>query len=520
MTLCQEIAENFYPERADFTVTRDVGQEFAGNLTTSYPIICRRELGDQIGAMLRPNSKQWFHMAPVDGEREDNDAKRWLEWATGVQKRAMYDRATQFTRAMKEADHDFAAFGQPVINIRKNRNRDGLLYRCYHLRDVAWMENDEGEICFIVRKLKQHCRDLKRTFPNSCHRSVLDKCEKNPFEEIECYHIICEADLYDENPKGRPYWSIYIDCTHENHKLEAIPVWNKEYVIPRWQTVSGSQYAYSPATITALADARLIQAMTYTLLEAGEKMVNPPLVATKDVIRSDVAIYAGGITWIDQDYDERTGEALRTLPQDSRGMPIGIDMQRDARQLLMQAFFLNKLNLPERVPDATAYEIGQRVQEYIRGAMPIFEPMEMEYDGGVCELTFDISLRSGAFGDPRNMPRSLQGADIQFRFESPLHDLIEQQKGHKLLEMKQLIAEAVTMDQSALALPDIKIAVRDALTGIGVPAKWIRNETTVQQIEDAQQAAAESQKVLAAMEQGSTVAANLGKAGKDMAAAA
>jgi hypothetical protein len=85
--------------------------------------------------------------------------------------------------------------------------------------------------------------------------------------------------------------------------MEEVSQWNREYSIERWQTVSGSQYAYSPATIVALPDARLLQAMTYTLLHAGEKIVDPPLIATEDVVRSDVALYAGGITWIDRDYE-------------------------------------------------------------------------------------------------------------------------------------------------------------------------------------------------------------------------
>lgn len=534
MILLQEIAENFYPERADFTVRREVGDEFASNLMSSYPVLCRRDLGDQVGTMLRQSGKEWFHMSPVDDRREDNDAKRWLQWATGVQRRAMYDRKTLFTRATKEADHDFAAFGQAVISARLNKNQDALLYRCWHIRDVVWLENEDGEICLTARKWKPYAKDLKRIFGSKNHTSLEADVNQNPFQEIECYHIVLEMELYDgpidkasagkmeaEYRRDRyKYVSVYYDIKHD-HVIEAIPTHNREYIIPRWQTVSGSQYAYSPATIAALPDARLIQAMTYTLLEAGEKAVTPPMIATQDAVRSDVAVYAGGITWVDQDYDEKLGEALRPLTQDLRGIPLGIDMQRDARQLLMQAFFLNKLNLPrpETSGQMTAYEIGQRIQEYIRGAMPIFEPMEMEYNGAMCEATFDLLLRGGAFGDPRMMPRSLQGADIQFRFESPLHDAIEAQKGQKFIEMNQLIAQAINLDQSVIALPDAKVALRDALNGIGVPAKWVRNETTVQQIEQAQRAAVENQQLLDTMEQSSVVTGNLAKAERDMAAA-
>lgn len=517
--LLQEIAENFYPERADFTVRREIGDTFAENLMTSYPILARRDLGDQIGTMLRPTAKEWFHMVPVDKGRENNEAKRWLEWASGIQRRAMYDRVTQFTRATKEGDHDFAAFGQCVISTRLNRDASALLYRCWHIRDVVWLENEDGQIGLIARKWKPYRRDLQRLFGSKNHQNLDQEARQDPFAEVDCYHIICEADMYDDNPMGKPYWSIYYDITHD-HVLEAIPVWNKEYIIPRWQTVSGSQYAYSPAAIAALPDARLIQAMTYTLLEAGEKVVNPPMVATQDAVRSDLAMYAGGITWVDIEYDERLGQAVRPMTIEAGGMPLGIEMQHDSRAMIAQAFFLNKLTLPQRAPEMTAYEVGQRIQEYIRGAIPIFEPMEMNYNGELCELTFDILLRAGALGSPADMPASLRGADIQFRFESPLHDAIEQQKGQKLLEMKALIAEAVALDQSVIAIPDAKVALRDALDGIGVPARWMRDEVTVRQIEQAQKAAAESQQVLASMEQSAAVSANLAKANRELAATA
>jgi hypothetical protein len=65
--------------------------------------------------------------------------------------------------------------------------------------------------------------------------------------------------------------------------------------------------------------------MTYTLLEAGEKVTNPPLVVTQDVVRSDVAMYAGGLVWVDRDYDERLGDAVRPLNIDARGIPVVID---------------------------------------------------------------------------------------------------------------------------------------------------------------------------------------------------
>ena len=515
INLLQEIAENFYPERADFTVRRTHGNEFAADLMTSYPILTRRDLGDQISSMLRPTEKHWFKMIPSHGDTPDNEARRWLEHVSKVQRRAMYARAAQFNRATKEADQDFSAFGQCVISVRLNKFADNLLYKNWHIRDVVWKENTEGKIGLIGRKWKPTVRDLVSLWGSKCHEKVCKENEKKPFTKINCYHIVCEADMYAGNALGRPYWSIYYDCENQT-LLEAIPVWNIEYVIPRWQTVSGSQYAYSPATITALPDARLIQSMSYALLEASEKATNPPIIATQDVIRSDVSLYAGGVTWLEPEYDEKMGAALRTMPLDLRGLPVGQEMVRDSREMIAQAFYLNKLTLPRDNVEKTAYEIGQIVQEYIRGALPIFSPMETEYNGGLCEITFDIMMRAGAFGSPHDIPKSL-GPEIDFEFQSPLHDAIDAQKGTKFLESSALIADAMAVDPTAIHVRDTATALRDALAGVGVEAAWINSKEDVDAAVDNQKEEESQAQQLAIMQQGADVAKTVGETSESLA---
>lgn len=520
ISLCQEIAENFYVERADFTVKKEVGDEYAGNLMTSYPLQCRRDLGDQIQTMLRPAGKVWAHVGTQEPKREDNDARQWLEEKEQIMRRAMYDRKARFEDAAAMADHDFATFGQCVLSVRLARTLDRLMYRNWHIRDVVWTDNDDGGLQFIARKWKPTARTLVQLFPKAVDAKIRAKAEKDPFAEFDCLHIICEADMYDGQAGKFPYWSIYYDCEH-NKVLEEVPTWNQEYAIPRWRRLSGSQYAYSPATVIALPDARLIQAMTLTLLEAGEKAVNPPTIGVVDAVRSDIALYAGGHTWIDLEYDERTGEALRPMPIDVKGIPLGTDLQRDTRELISRAFFLNKLRAfnPGQDPNMTAYQAGQIVQEYIRGALPLFAPMESEYNGAVCELTWDLLFRNGAFGSPFDMPRSLRGVEIQFRFESPLHDLIEQAKGQKWLEAKAIVADAVALDPSAADLLDAKVALREVLKGIGTPAEWTRNESDVDDMARQRQEQQATDQLLASMTQGSEAAANLAGARKDLAQA-
>ena len=515
LSLWQTIADNFYPERADFTTVRNLGEEFASDLYSSYPLLARRDLGNSIGAMLRPTNKVWFHPRTENFDVLDQKSKAWLEMAGGRMRRAMNSSKSQFSRATKQGDHDFSAFGQCVIQVSLNKDADGMLYRCWHLRDVAWVENADGIADTVYRKWKPTAIELRQHFGDKISQKVKDALQKDPYKEINVHHCIKPSEEYvccDGKKVKTPYVSIYYDVDHE-HIMEEVGLLSQEYVIPRWSTVSGSQYAYSPATVVALPDARLIQAMTRVLLEAGEKAVTPPMIAVQEAIRGDIAVYAGGITMVDMAYDERLGEVLRPLTQDKSGLPMGLNMAADLRATIAEAFFLNKIALPPPGQDMTAFEVGHRVQEYIRQAMPLFEPMEMEYNAPICDKTFEIMLRRGGFGSPHDIPKALREQEVEYTFESPLHDAIEREKGQRFMEAGQMIAQAMTLDPTAADLLDASTALRDVLEGIGVPAKWTRSADDVEQISAKRQQAQRTNETLAQMQQGANIAKTVGEAG-------
>src|SRR5262245_3698420 len=303
VSLWQTIAEHFNPIRADFTARPALGHEFASHLMSGRPVLARRDLGDQLSSMLRPRGSVWFHARTLDERiNADVSARAYLDRIAEVMWRLMYDSRAGFIRATKQGDHDYVTFGQSVFTVERNRMLDGALYRNWHLRDVAWAEDEELKINLIHHNWHREARNLARMFPGKVHGSVKTAAEKEPFKEIRCRQIVIPEDEYDQSVarKGRknrmPFCSILIDVENQVI-LEEVPAPRMWYVIPRWQTVSGSPYAHSPATVAALADARMLQAMTLTILEAGQKRVDPPLKATKEAVVGSVNQYAGSITW-------------------------------------------------------------------------------------------------------------------------------------------------------------------------------------------------------------------------------
>jgi hypothetical protein len=110
-----------------------------------------------------------------------------------------------------------------------------------------------------------------------------------------------------------------------------------------------------------------------------------------DAIRGDIPLYAGGVTIADMEYDEKLGEVLRPVTQHSGAMPIGFEINQALKEDIRHAFFLDKIQLPEVSVEMTAFEVRRRIEEHIRSASPLFEPIEKDYNSPLCELTFNIS---------------------------------------------------------------------------------------------------------------------------------
>lgn len=521
MSLWQEIADNFYVERADFTASRHLGSDFAAHLMSGAPVLARRDLANQFAAMLRPRGKEWFSLEPEDERRGESRAVTdWSKWAAGTMRKAMYDKDARFARATKEADNDFATFGQAVMTVEYNEEKVALLYRCWHLRDVAWCENEAGDLDNIHRKWKISGRDLARKFPGKVPAKITEANKTEPYREYEARHIIVPYDEYDYTPKkaGKPgkfkFMSLLV-LKDEEAVLAEFPVVDHQYVIPRWQTVSGSQYAHSPATVIALPDARLLQRITFTLLEAGEKATNPPMLAVQEAIRSDIALYAGGITWADAEYDERLGEILRPLTMDKSGLNFGADMADRHEEMIKKAFFLDQINLPAFDGKAmTATEVRVRTEEYIRAALPLFEPLETEYNAALCEKTFNILMQNGAFGSPADWPDEVRGLDLKWQFDSPLADAAKKEDAFTFKEAADLLSIAASIDPALAQEFDARKSFRDALRAVNAP---------VMDEQDAEEAAGEAkemqgiQQIMGMVGAGAQTAEQVGKAGQALA---
>lgn len=483
LSLWQELSEHFYPQRSDFLRTHTIGAELTDSLASSQPLLIQRELANSLEAMLRDGV--WFEIG-IEGE-PDHEGRMWLDWASKRLLMLINQRTANFRRATKELDNDYVTFGNGVMSIELNRLANGLLFRTWHMRDCAWWDDENGQVDGVIRKENITLYKMAQFYGEAnMPKAHQKKLHSHPFHEVPIVHFDITTKMYGDSQYDRfPRVQMVLDLQTETI-MEIGGNMQPRYIVPRFQTIACSPYAYSPATVVGLPDARTLQAMTHTLLEAGERHARPPIIATENVIRGDANLYPDGITFVSEDYDERLGASLRPLTQDAKGFPFGQDMQSDIIEVLKSAFYVNKINMPDIGREMTAYEVSERMKQFRRENLPLFAPIEHEYSGRMCELAFETMLKHGFLGSPQDIPQSLRGQEVRFKFESPLTEADEEKKVNQFAQVSQLLQQAVDYNPTIGNNIDFAQSLRDAVQGTGAPEKWLRSLDDVQKLDEMQ----------------------------------
>jgi hypothetical protein len=487
-SLNQEIAENVYPTRACFTRDINLGDNFADELMDSHPSLARRELGNAMSAVQRPKGKPWFGATTQDDVLDNDPAvARFLEYVTDVVRNGLYDPRSKMVGVTKEADHDYVTFGQACMTLEESPDQDNprthLFMDLQHLAQVAWKENRVRVIDHVHAKDTmtpwQMCQDFGDGHIAEQVKRALDK---EPTKQFNIRRIVMTAREYDyltprakaaKSKKERklPFVVIYVDADNckvmREGGLKHLP-----YVIPRWHRLNRTPYAFSPAAMTALPDSRMLQMLARIILEAGEKMVDPPLIGHGEAVR-DANIQAGSITWVDIEGDGNVRDYLAQM-EVKGNMTVAFEMRKDVREMLQKSWFLDRLQLPEAGKQMTAYETAQRIEEHVRNLLPLFEPMEIEYGNQLLDKAFYTLDNMKAF-DWSLIPDVLKGSDIFWTFKNPMQEASERILVSQGMEVMQIIKAA--QEYGLKASPArLDVVVKDMIRGTSAPATWRKTE--------------------------------------------
>lgn len=499
-----EIGLNFSPLLASWNRTVDLGSDEMSHLTDSSPVLQARDFIGQIGALLRPEGKQWFwHRSHRSKDNDDNEIRSYLDWRSQQMMRIMTDRVTGLKRACKEADEFFGLFGDAVISVDLCRKQETLRLANWHTKHCVWAVGDENKVDTLTRRETVSVRVCVQRFrKENCHPKVLEALEKNPDTPIEIRHEVLPVEDYDPYARkakfrGYKFCSIWID-TANKHVMRETPQHTMRYVVPRWRLLPGSPYGYSPATTTALPDARLIQQQSLAIMEAAEKQITPALIATADAIRGTPNL--DGITWVDKDYDERNGDPLRVLEL-GKNFNLGVDNMLRTEQQIAKSLYLDILHAVDTRRTKSTLEVQRDIDEYVRAVLPLMAPMQSEYSEPLLYEIDSLIAITGGYDD-RKPPPGLEMADIVYAWDNPLSDMVERQKSQRVSEISMIAQTVAALEAAASQAPSIKqlktkLMFRQATIAVG-GSDWLLTEKEAAAEEEEQAKANAMQQMVAA----------------------
>jgi hypothetical protein len=151
--------------------------------------------------------------------------------------------------------------------------------------------------------------------------------------------------------------------------------------------------------------------MSKTIIQAAQKMIDPPLLVPDDGFMLPVRTQPGGLNFF------RSGTRDTITPLNTgANIPIGLSMEEQRRAAVRSAFYVDQI-LSAATPNMTATEVVQRQEERMRVIGPVLGRLMNEMLRPLIDRTFALMLREEMLAIP---PESLQGRDIDIEYVSPL----------------------------------------------------------------------------------------------------
>lgn len=416
-----DLARVMVPRLLGFSEETVRGDSRVDDVFDGTPMRAARGLANALSSMLRPEGEKWFYIrADAPGISEQDDARMWLEDSEKRLMSALDNPKARVRDTLGGTDLSLVVFGTSCFFIGESDDNKNLQFRGVHLKEAAIDWDNDGDAYAMYRFHRISVRSAVDRFGMKNLGEEALNCLKYKKEDKELTYIHAVIPRKDRLVRGSlarnmEYASYWIEEASE--KIVSKSGFHEfPFITPRMDLAPNENYGRSPGMI-ALPDSNTLQAMGETLLTAGQKAAEPPIMAPNDGSFTEANTMPGGITY----YDASLASKVRGNPIFPLSMggniPITREMQADVREQVFAAFFRNVLNLPVSGPEMTATEVIQRKQEFLREVGPLFGRLETNYLAPMVERSFNVMLRAGGF---LPVPPILTGQNIQFEYESPV----------------------------------------------------------------------------------------------------
>lgn len=446
-----------------------------------------------IGGMIIPRGQHWHVLTTTDKELNKVPAVlKWLEHATDRLFEMRYNPHAGFETEANNGIRSLGSYGSLPMWVDQWPGR-GLFYKCFHLSEIYVREDFRGRIDTIVRKWTDPVREIVQQFGKGNLPPLIAKAhaDRKFDQEFELLHVVRPRG--DRDPervdfRRMAYESIYISvadklCIREGgYRTMPMP-------FSRYVTSPGELYGRSPA-IQVLGTIKTANEIARTLLRAGHKAVDPPLLASEDGVLSQIQTMPGGINVGGLDM---MGRQMVQPMNTGANLPIGMEMLNNEREVIRDAFLEKVFSLVmERKDRMTATEVLEITRLQGMLATPTAGRQETEWLGVQIEREFDIGIDAGQIDPPP--PEVVEaGAKMRVIYDNPLNRAARAEEALGFGRMLEMLTPLAAVDGSVFDVIDTEAAPRNLASSLGVRPSYLLDPDAVA----AKRAAREQEKAVA-----------------------
>lgn len=508
-TLWQEIAERVAPQMADFTTKQTPGAKRTEYMYDATAALAAYKAVAATSAFVWPSNQRYQKLTTSDPAlNKVQRVKVYLDEVTDVLFRARYSPRAAFESQMGSAGLQHFVFGTGLLFIDDDIRKHAISYRAMHLGQCYLSEGMEGRVDTVYRCWPWTLRQIEQRWPGKLPDKLRERLRTHPDDEVDVAQAVFPRSDYDPGRVGylaMPWASVYW-LPSEKHLLQEGGFESWPFAVLRYATSPGEVYGRSPAWL-ALSNIKVLNAQKKTILQAAQKVVDPPLLAYDDGVMAPFNQTPGAMNYGGLSAD---GTQLVKPLITNADVRIGMDMMDKEREIIASAFLMDVFRVLVENPQMTATQTLELLNERAIHMAPVAGRIESEGLGPMTERELDILTRAGQL--PEMPPELIEAqGEYQIEYTSPMRKAMRASEAIAIARTMEQVAPMAQVDPTVLDVFDMHEAAREIAEIQGVPAKMIRDADAMAALSEQRASEAEAAQLLEAAPVVADTAASLAK---------
>jgi len=508
-TTFQEIAERVMPQMADFNTRQAEGAKRTEKMFDPTAGLAAQKAVSAIAAFAWPSNQRYQKLTTNNKElNKIQRVKAWFDDATDKLFEARYSPRAAFESQMSESALTSFVFGTGGMFLDEDIKRRCFRYKSLSLARTYIVEGADGRIDTVYRCWEWTIRQIASRF-KSIPDALRQKLESRADDMVEIVHIVCPRD--DVDPErlgyhGMPWASCYYLPGHDKFVLEEGGYRSWPFGFHRYMTSPGEVYGRSPAWM-ALSSIKVLNAQKKSILQAAQKAVDPPLLASEDGVLSAFSQVPGAVNY--GGLDSQGNQLVKPLITGAN-VGIGLDMMDKEREIIAGAFMMDVFRVLVEHPNMTATQTMELMNERATIMAPIVSRYESEHFSPMTERELDLLVHAGQLPP---MPPELIEAEGEYKIEytSPMRRAMRSSEAIAITRTLEAVTPMAQIDPSVLDSFDLNECAREIGEINGMPAKCLRDIEELKALKEKRATDQQAAQLLEAAPVVSQTAANMAK---------